>query len=375
MRDVPKRGLELGRLFEPYVDPQTQVTSWILRETVAPVQQGFYFVNSSFSADHRYLWFYAAFPPAAGHMLGVADLERQTVDLRPETGFDDASPRVDDATGGAFWGAAGAIWHTGPAGGDAVRLVNRIPAELVGGRLIQRLATHLTVSAEGRNFLIDARVGRESIIGALPLDGGDFDLWNRYDRNYNHGQFSPTDPELAMLAEDHITDPITGLTHRYTDRLWLQRKGEPIRPIFPEPTLCTHEWWHADGRHVYVVNAPGGRPEATYKIDIATREVQRVAAWHWHAHDFDRGRWFVGDRRGEFYRGCPSSVWFVNAETGQEVAIVSDNPEFFTPGRQYHIDPHPRFSPDGSWVVFTTTVRGRVDVAIARTSDLVDRTT
>lgn len=375
MCDVSNRDLELGRLFERHVDPRTQVTSWILREGVAPVQQGFYFVNSSFSADHRYLWFYAAFPPSAEHMLGVVDFERQTVQLRPETSFCAASPRVDDATGGVFWGAAGGIWHTGPDGRDAVRLVNRLPAELVAGRLIERLATHLTISADGRNFLIDARVGRESIIGALPLGGGDFELWGRYERNYDHGQFSPTDPELALLAEDHITDPVTGVTHRYTDRLWLQRKGEPIRPIFPEPTLCTHEWWHADGRHVYAVNAPGGRPEATYSIDIATREVQRVAAWHWHAHDFGRGRWFVGDRRGEFYRGCPSSVWFVNSRTGKEVAIVSHNPEFFTPGRQYHIDPHPRFSPDGSWVVFTTTVRGRVDVAIARTSDLVDRTT
>jgi hypothetical protein len=132
--------------------------------------------------------------------------------------------------------------------------------------------------------------------------------------------------------------------------------------------------------HVYTVvdNAtwPGGGEPATWRINVETGELTVAwPVWNWHAHDWDHGRWFIGDRRGKaFYRGCPSSIWFMNSDTGREVAVVSHNPEHFTIGQQYHIDPHPRFSPDGSWVIFTTTVRGRPEVAIARTADLVART-
>jgi hypothetical protein len=35
------------------------------------------------------------------------------------------------------------------------------------------------------------------------------------------------------------------------------------------------------------------------------------------------------------------------------------------PRRSYHLDPHPQFSPGDSWVVYTTTVRGIIDVALA----------
>jgi hypothetical protein len=379
MKPVLLRDLDLG-LFEPFTDPVSGVRSFILRETVAPVQQGFYFTNSSFSADHRYLWFYCAFPPAPSHCLAVADLVRGTVHCDPATAFHAASPMVDDATGGVFWTCGTGVWRRGPAPGDGVAPVNRLPDELVAGRHIARLATHLTRSADGRSVLLDARIGRESVIGLLPLAGGDFALWGRYERHYNHGQMSPTDPDLALLAEDHVTDPVTGSTTRYTDRLWLQRKGQPIRPVFPTPTICTHEWWDAGGEFVYAVSYgrddTRGLPSGTLKIDPQTAALTLAwPAWNWHAHDWDRGRWFVGDRRGtEFYRGCPSSVWFMNSDTGKEIAIVSHNPEHFTAGQQYHIDPHPRFSPDGSWIVFTTTVRGRVDVAIARTADLVERT-
>jgi hypothetical protein len=43
-------------------------------------------------------------------------------------------------------------------------------------------------------------------------------------------------------------------------------------------------------------------------------------------------------------------------------------------GSQYHIDPHPRFCSDDRFVVFTTTVRGQVDVAMVNTADLIDAT-
>ena len=61
--------------FERWMDPESGIESFILKERVAPVQQSFYFTNSSISADEQWLWFYTAFPPNRQRMLGVVSLD------------------------------------------------------------------------------------------------------------------------------------------------------------------------------------------------------------------------------------------------------------------------------------------------------------
>jgi hypothetical protein len=54
----------------------------------------------------------------------------------------------------------------------------------------------------------------------------------------------------------------------------------------------------------------------------------------------------------------------------KETNIISRQP-FPVYGRNpYHLDPRPQFSPQDSWVVHTTTVRGLVDVALTPTEPL-----
>ena len=90
-----------------------------------------------------------------------------------------------------------------------------------------------------------------------------------------------------------------------------------------------------------------------------------------HAHCSVDGRYLVCDSTERFYRGCATSVHFMDRQTGKTLKLI-DNPALhnFT-GANYHIDPHPRFCCDDRFVVFTTTVRGRVDVAVVRIEDLV----
>ena len=107
-----------------------------------------------------------------------------------------------------------------------------------------------------------------------------------------------------------------------------------------------------------------------------THEEEKILFPHhcWHSHSSQTGEYIIGDSNTKFYRGCPSSVHFLNRETGRLVKLV-DNPEMPNHiGRTYHIDPHPRFSCGDQYVVFTTTLRGEVDVAVARTKDLVEKT-
>lgn len=84
--------------------------------------------------------------------------------------------------------------------------------------------------------------------------------------------------------------------------------------------------------------------------------------------------YFVNDANERFYRGGPSTVNFLNRRTQHEERLLS-NPEMpGLVGSNYHIDPHPRFVGGEKYVVFTTTVRGEVDLAIIPTSDLIELT-
>ncbi len=116
--------------------------------------------------------------------------------------------------------------------------------------------------------------------------------------------------------------------------------------------------------------------EGVWRVDVETGEVEKInwAGGTWHSHCSADGSYFVGDANETFYRGCPSTVNFLNRRTQRELRLLS-NPEMpGLTGSNYHIDPHPRFVGAEKYVVFTTTVRGEVDLAIIPTSDLIERT-
>jgi hypothetical protein len=355
-------------LFTPVTHPGSGVTLYLLTRRVAPVQQSFYFVNDPMDAAGRYLWFYCAYPPSLGRTLGVVDFEAQEVRHFPDTQFSEASPFVDGASGTVFWCTGNGIWRRGPDPEDRARLVNQLPAEVVGSRTIHHLATHLTRSADGAAFFVDARIGLHHLFGELPVDGGPFRPWWRFDRNHNHAQFSPTDPDTVLFAEEIHADPITGLTLPITNRLWLLRRGEEPRPILREPRWVSHEWWDPDGEHAWCVWG-----DETWRVRVADGEVEKVVFPRhcWHSHGSRDGRLIVGDSNTGFYRGCASTVHFLDRDTGRLLVLAEHDARSDYVGRNYHIDPHPRFCSNDRYVVFTTTIRGEIDVAIVPTGELV----
>jgi len=358
-------------LFTLVTHPESGVTIYVLTRKVAPFQQGFYFVNDSMSADGRYLWFHCAFPPSSGKTLGVVDFQTGEVRHFPETQFN--GPYVESETGVAYWMQGQCLWRRGPQADAVVEQVNVIPKELIGSRSAGA-ATHLTRSADGKSFFIDMSVGLHYIYGSLPLDGSEFELWQRLDRHHNHGQFSPTDPDLALMAQEFHSDPITGLRFPITNRLWLLRRGEQPRPILREPRFVSHEWWDPDGEHVWCVDV--GNNNETWRVRIADGEVERIAFPRqcWHSHSSRDGRLIVGDSNTGFYRGCASTVHFLNRDTGKIVILAEHAERQDYVGRNYHIDPHPRFVAGDRYVVFTTTLLGEIDVALVPVAALLDQT-
>ena len=374
LRSKPSAAADLSGLFTPWTCPSSGVVSWILSKRIAPHQQSFYFVNRSFTDDARYLWFYCAFPPGGsafyGRQLGVADLHKGELHHFPETQFMDASPAVNTQTGEIFWTTGLEVWKRGPLAADIAERVNVFPEDLAKNRQPRRLATHLTFSADGRSINIDAEIGNEWFVGDLPLDGGDFRLWQTFDRCYNHAQFSPTDPDVQLIAQDGWNDPSTGAKGDGLDRLWLIRRGEPARPICPNAPAPSsrrgHEWWDADGQYVWYIDYRNG----TERVHIHTG--QRETIWpggHTHSHCDRTGQYLVGDINKS---DRPWRVAFFNRNTGKEIDIVQSMPAW--PRVKYHVHPHPQFCCGDRYICYTTNVRGRVDVALVAVEELIDAT-
>jgi hypothetical protein len=369
--------LKNSALFERWVDPDSGVESFILTQRAAPIQQSFYFVNSGFTDDGRFLGIYCAFPPGGdayyGRQLAVVDFAEHTVWHCPETQFMDASPFVDGATGEVYWTTGLGIWKRGPRPNDPVERVGQFPPEFAKRRRPLRIATHLSRSADGRAFAIDAQIGNEWFVGDIAVNGGGgFRLWQKFDLCHNHAQFSPTDPNLLLLAQDGWVDPSTGREGETKDRLWLLRHGDKAEPLLPKAPLPSslrgHEWWSADGRDVWFIDYRAG----TARVDIATGE--RTLVWpngHTHSHCDRAGRLLVGDvnPQGDHWR-----VAFFNVNTGREIDIVSKLAPPPVARSAYHIHPHPRFCLDDRFICYTTNVLGRVDVAITPVNQLVERT-
>lgn len=362
-------------LFSPWVDPNSGITSYILAQRAAPLNQSFYFTNRSFSADGRYLWFYCAHPPSGnaeiGRTLGVADFGKETVTWFPDTAFRDASPFIDAATGDAYWCWEYSVYRRSPAPNAVAEQVNCVPESVHKKRYGKRLATHLTLSANRREFLIDAHLGREWCVGSLPLDGSAFQLWKTFDRCYNHAQFSPTDSDLALIAQDWWIDVATGEYHGYDNRIWLLQRGGEIRPVFSGASSISHEWWDPDGLHIWYVDYHKG----TEKVNVLNG--RRTSIWPngtCHSHSSENGQFLVGDIGTYSWQKTGCRVSFFNVAMGKEINIVSDLPLPAYPRDAYHIDPHPQFCMSDAMVAYTTTVMGKVDVALVKTKDLIHAT-
>jgi len=371
--------LDLARhpYFEPWTDPSSGVLSYLLVERVAPLQQSFYFTNPGVSADGRWLWFYAAYPPSPQRMLAVVGLDPDEASIRVfhDTCFWSASPMVAPEGDAACFCSRDAVWRKGLDG--SIERLCRLPAEMkadVRGRLTH-LGTHLTLSADGKHFLLDGRIGNQWFVALGDPRGGGVEVLHTFQRHYNHAQFSPTDPELFMIAQDWWVDPDSCVYHGLHHRIWLMdtrgRRFEPLRPTdwYARTAKGSHEWWSADGwvcwtdyeRGAHECRPDGGEPTLIWPGPLC------------HTHCDPTRRYFCADQSPYQWPARPCEVRFFDRQAGREVHVVTAMPPPPIDRKGYHIDPHPQFSPCGGLVVYTTTVRGRVDVAVAPVEGILDR--
>jgi hypothetical protein len=357
-------------LFEPWTDPVSGVVSHLLRERVAPVQQSFYFTSPGMSSDGMRLWFHAAHPPAPGRSLGLVDFGTGQVTVFPQSHSPGESPMVEAGGDSALFCARNTVWRV-RATGDT-EPVFTLPSAYIANRELRRLATHLTQSADGRSLLLDGEVGNHWFVAIAEPATGTFRVVKEFAHHFNHAQFSPIDPRLFTIAMDHFHDRVTGRRFHYDLRVWLMDTDDTRFECLTPATYCkhltgiSHEWWSRDGR-VCWVDYTGG----AFEHDLSTGETACV--WPGplcHAHcNADRTLW-CADESPYKWADQPCQVLFLERATGRVVPIVSGMPAPQVDRGWYHIDPHPQFSPDGRWICYTTTVRGRVDVALCAVDQL-----
>lgn len=376
---------ETSQLFEKRVNEASGVEYYVLTAKVADYQQGFYFVNNSMTNDGRYLWFYCSFPPVYSselRKLGVIDFEMDEIYLLNDTLCNAASPYIDSETGCAYFTWKNGIYKRSPAKDDhTLRL-----ASLDNKAFVERISTHLTLSPDKAEFFLDVREGnRNFYVGSLNLETGKFTKWAENKHQFNHAQFNPVYPDLALCAYDAFKDQITGERQNVPkdengvyQRLWTVTRNGEKTCYKAEGNYATHEWWSPDGRFIYYVNGSG-----IHKLNIETLEdinVHPCVPWHAHVNRdescyvYDKVEY---DRYETWYRGMPASVKFYNSMTDREIDIVSLMPSNeFHPGNQcrYHIDPHPRFTENEKYIVFTTTELGGADVAVVKVEQLITMT-
>lgn len=360
--------------FEPWQDPASGHLSYLLTARVAPLQKPFYFANSSTSADERWLWFEAAFPPSPHKTLAAVCLDPDEPVIRhfPGTVVEHAAPLIVDDGRACLFAAGDAVWQQ-PLEGEAT-LVCRLPEEYVAARHVYRLATHLTISADGRYLLLDGEVGNQWFVALGELATGEVRVLHEWGRHYNHAQFSPHDPNLFLIAQDWWRDRISGRYTCYDHRIWLMdtvpSRFEPLLPTdwFRHGTDASHEWWAPDGTLCWVDYARGA-----YECDVTTRETTLV--WPGplcHAHCSADRRYWCADESPYRWPDADCEVRFFDRETGADLRIASALPAPKVPRRVYHIDPHPRFSGAETWITYATTARGgQVDVALAPVAPLL----
>jgi hypothetical protein len=359
--------------FESWRDPSSDVESFILSKRVAPVQQSFYFTNSSVSPDENWLWFYASFPPNLQRMLGAVSLDPENPEIKlfPQAGFTCASPMVGSESDAALYCMGNSVHKVHLD--DSTQVVCTVPEEFIGKRHFSRIATHLTLSADGKYLLLDGDLGNFWWVGLGDMATGEVKILKEFGHHHNHAMFSPTDPKLFVIPEDWWHDKSSGRHFPYDHRLWLmdidQNRYEVVRPKdwdSGHTANASHEWWSKDGMLCWNDYECG-----TYECDPYTLEARHV--WKrplCHAHCSSDRRLWCADESPYKWDEKPLELLFFDRDSKAEIQIVSAMPKPPLPRNMYHLDPHPQFSPNDSWVVYTTTVLGKVDVALAPVNKL-----
>lgn len=361
--------------FEEYTDPVSGVRSYILKKIAAPIQQNLYFTHlGGITTDGKYMWIRCAEWPSRTIRYGVVSLDPDAPYLRVfnNATFDTTLLSPVPGTHKALFGVRNKVFEIDLEGNT--REILTIDEELIHGRWIEWISTHLSVNSTGELITLDMYIGGKSYMAIGNYRTGEVTHIMKSERHYNHAQFSPTDPRLFIVDQDWVKDPVSGERFDVDQRIWLMDIDKTIfEPIDPgnwfrhNNSIYCHDFWSADGYICWP-----DLLEYVYEYNVYTKEKNVV--WKrsvCHAHTLNRRLW-VADATP--YGWSPCDVVFFDRDSGKEINIFTALPKPKYDKSVYHLDPHPAFSPDGSLIVSMTTVKdSEIDIALTPVKELLDK--
>lgn len=215
------------------------------------------------------------------------------------------------------------------------------------------------LSADGRWWAIPVKAGKVSRFVVVDTQTGAGRVILERD-TIGHPQFCPDDPDMILYA-----GPLT-------DRVWLvNRDGSGNRRVYEREDRMqwvTHEVWLPGRRAVAFVDWPRGM--RLVDIDSGRAEwLTRFPAWH--AAPDATGTRFVCDTnfpdRGLHAVPLGGGAEFLCASEASSEGAHWGGPFPYNDGpvaveARQHTHPHPRFSPDGTRVVFTSDRTGHAQI-------------
>jgi oligogalacturonide lyase len=215
------------------------------------------------------------------------------------------------------------------------------------------------LSRNGRWWAIPVKAGKVSRFVVIDTATGASDIILERD-TVGHPQFCPDDDDLILYA-----GPLT-------DRVWtVRRDGSDNQRVYEREDRMqwvTHEVWLPGRREIAFVDWPRG----LRRIDVTTGEASWISRFPaWHAAPDDSGTRFVCDSnfpdrglhiiplRGEAIFICSSEATSEGTHWGGPFPY-NDGP-VAVEARQ-HTHPHPRFSPSGKRVLFTSDRSGHAQL-------------
>ncbi|MFA9557876.1 oligogalacturonate lyase family protein [Evansella sp. AB-rgal1] len=204
-------------------------------------------------------------------------------------------------------------------------------------------------------------------ICVLSLETSDLVVVHEENRWIGHVNTSPTQSHLLTFCHEGPWDKVD---HRIWAMDLISKKVWRIRDGFPNQ-FAGHEYWHADGIHIgyhgYTesLDRKDGKFIGYVKYDNSDRHEYDFPYQNMHIHSND-STMIVGDGQqasayhGENYQDC-IFLWKKNNERMEGPRILCKHRGSFH-SQKVHV--HPRFSPDGSKVLFTSDRNGYGDVYI-----------
>lgn len=217
------------------------------------------------------------------------------------------------------------------------------------------------LSVDDRWWAIKTNIGKEACLNIIDTQTGKSEIILRCD-TIAHLQFCPDDPNLLFYA-----GPLT-------DRVWvINRNGSNNRRLYQRKAgeWITHETWIPGRRELAFVDWPHG----VRCINVDTGVERRVCSFNaWHAVSSQDGSLMVADTNfpdigiqicnpkdgvGEPTTLCFPSATNMGAHWAGPFPYDNGPIEVYAP---QHTHPHPTFSPDNRFVVFTSDRTGHAQI-------------